>query len=301
MKNYSPDIAAYKLVGKRLALGKSRHLVKAKNEHLICGASTALAHTRSLQYLGNWMHSTTGKHLKNLSDEDAFSYLTLRALTVGQSAVDLDRQAINFHLLYENPIPFIASTIERKLTNRAYTSAQLQLLVADANEKMRLSIEICIDTGMRAVELITIAPLESLTESERNNWHSARFLGREDDVAFVVSGKGGLRRQVRLSRDRAQQLLLHKRPSPITVFDRKVSHRSYFDLIAGANFSMQFSNLSREVLGMSSGAHGIRHSFAQKRLRDLICLGLSFETALLVLSNELGHFATTNTFAYLRD
>jgi len=166
---------------------------------------------------------------------------------------------------------------------------------------MRLSIEICIDTGMRAVELITIAPLESLTESERNNWHSARFLGREDDVAFVVSGKGGLRRQVRLSRDRAQQLLLHKRPSPITVFDRKVSHRSYFDLIAGANFSMQFSNLSREVLGMSSGAHGIRHSFAQKRLRDLICLGLSFETALLVLSNELGHFATTNTFAYLRD
>jgi integrase len=301
MKKYSTTIAARKLVGKSLALGTSRHQVKSEEKHLICGVSTAHAHTRSLKAVGDWMHSTTGKHLKNLNEDDALVYLTARALTVGQSAVDLDRQAINFHLLYENPIPFVASTIERKLTNRAYTEAQIDLLIADASEKMQFSIRVAADAGLRAMELITIAPADWLEESTRDAWSTERFLGRENDVAFVVRGKGGLYRQVRLSPSLAEQLMMRVRPFPITVVDRKVTHKSFFDLTSGVNFSQQFSSLSKRVLGMSNGGHGLRHTFAQSRLRDLMCRGLSFEDALRVLSNELGHFSSNNTFAYLRD
>jgi integrase len=222
-------------------------------------------------------------------------------MTVGQSAVDLDRQAINFHLLYENPIPFLASTIERKLTNRAYTPAQILLLLEEASQKMRLSIELALTAGLRAMELITISLPEYLPESLRRAWDERRFIGREEETRFVVHGKGGLCREVRLPKHLADQLMTTMRPFPITVEDRHVTHKSFFDLTHGANFSQQFFNLSNKVLGMSHGGHGLRHSFSQKRLRDLMCRGLSFEDALRILSNELGHFSSNNTFAYLRD
>ena len=301
MKKYSTSIAARKLVGKSLALGTSRHQVKAEKKRLICGVSTAHAHTRSLKSVADWMHANNGKHLPNLNEEDAFNYLTLRALTVGQSAVDLDRQAINFHLLYEDPIPFLASTVERRLTNRAYTSAQIDLLIANATADMQFSIRVAADAGLRAMELITIATTDQLEESKRDAWSAERFLGRENDAVFIVRGKGGLYRQVRLSPMLAEQLMKRARPFPTTVSDRALNHKSFFDLTAGVNFSQQFSSLSKKVLGMSNGGHGLRHTFAQSRLRDLMCRGLSFEDALRVLSNELGHFSSNNTFAYLRD
>lgn len=301
MKNYSASRAARKVVGASLALGTSRHQAKTQGKHVICGVSTAHAHTRALKAVGDWMHSTSGKHLHNLNEEEATIYLTARAMSVGQSALDLDRQAINFHLLHESPIPFFPSTIQQKLTNRAYTEAQIELLTSNANEKMSLSIELANDAGLRAVELITIAPPPCMKESERDAWSNLRFRGRENDIAFVVSGKGGLKRQVRVSRPLADKLMMCLRPSPIAVRDRNVTHTSFFDLTSGANFSAQFTKLSKEVLGMSYGAHGLRHSFAQRRLRHLMCHGLTFEEALRVLSNELGHFSTSNTFAYLRD
>ena len=301
MKNYSTLIAARKIVGESLALGTSRHAAKAEGAHVICGVSTAHSHTQALKGVADWLHSTYGKHLDNLNEDEAIVYLTARSMVVGQSAVDLDRQAINFHLLHKSPIPFFPSTIQRKLTNRAYTPLQIELLASNATEEMRLSIELANDAGLRAIELITITPLSCMRESERDAWSNFRFRGREEDTAFVVHGKGGLKRQVRISRAFANKLMLCLRPTPIEVSDRNVTHTSFFDLTGGANFSTKFTKLSKEVLGMSHGGHGLRHSFAQSRLHNLMCHGLTFEEALRVLSNELGHFSSNNTFAYLRD
>jgi integrase len=254
-----------------------------------------------LKVAADWLHDTKGKFLKNLNEVDAAEYLGMRVLTVSQKTVDLDRQAINFHLLYEDPIPFIPSTVQTKLTNRAYTPAQIELMLEEANPKMKLSIELTLAAGLRAMELITIALPEYLQESLRSAWSGKRFVGREEELSFVVHGKGGLCREVRLPKHLAMQLMNYVRPHPVTVEDRKAVHTSYFDLTGGVNFSQQFTNLSNRVLSMSHGGHGLRHSFAQKRLRDLMCRGLTFADALFVLSNELGHFATSNTFAYLRN
>ena len=190
---------------------------------------------------------------------------------------------------------------QRKLTNRAYTPAQIQLILDEANPKLHLSICLAESAGLRAMELITISLPEHLPESQRDAWRYRRFAGRESESRFVVHGKGGLCREVRLPRPIASRLMTCMRPYPIVVRDRGVNHQSFFNLTSGVNFSEQFSNLSKNVLNMSLGAHGLRHSFSQKRLHDLICQGLSFEDALHVLSNELGHFSTNNTFAYLRD
>jgi integrase len=302
MKNYSTTIAAYALVKKRVRLGVSRHQCKQDGiDNIITGFGTARTHTSALKVVGDWLYSAHGKFLKNLNETDAAEYLCMRALTVSQKTLDLDRQAINFHLLYQDPVPFILSTIQTKLTNRAYTKAQIKLMREVANPKMLLSIDIALAAGLRAVELVTISLPEFLPESLRSAWSGKRFIGREEETSFVVNGKGGLRREVRLPKYLALQIMNYVRPHPVKVTDRKADHTSYFDLTCGVNFSQQFTNLSNKVLGMSNGAHGLRHTFAQRRLRDLMCNGLSFEDALHVLSNELGHFSTSNTFAYLRD
>lgn len=301
MKNYCTRIAAEKLVGKRVRLGTSRHQLQRNKIEVVTSVGTARNHTDALKLVGDWLLEFKGKHLKNMSEDDAAEYLCLRALSVGQSGVDLSRQAINFHLLYEDPIPFIPSVIHHKLTDRAYTPGQIDLLLQEAKPRLRRSIVLAVNAGLRAHELITIALPCDLPESPRQGWVADRFSGRQEDAEFVVHGKGGLHRAARLSPEEACELMDQLRPHAVTVVDRKVRHTSHFDLLGGSNFSSQFSRLSMALFGFSHGAHGLRHSFAQARLHELMCTGLTYAVALNVLSNELGHFANSNTFAYLRD
>lgn len=301
MKKYSTVIAARKLVSERIALGTSRHVQDKKKIDVITSVGTARNHRVALKSAGDWLLSHKGKHLKNLNKEDADEYLKFRASSVGQSAVDLGRQAINFHLLTATPVPYFASSIPREYPDRAYKQGEITLLLSSASNDLNLAIQIAASAGLRAFELITIAPVGFMSESVREAWHPARFLGRERDNSFLVHGKGGLKRQIRLSPGLSEELRKRRRPNPLQICDREVNLLSYFELIGGANFSAQFTNLSNQVLGESNGAHGLRHTFAQKRLRDLLCHGLSYEDALKVLSNELGHFSVNNTLAYLRN
>lgn len=301
MKNYSTEIAARKLVSQRIALGTSRHTKDKKAIEVITSYGTARNHRTALKCAADWLIRSKGKHLRNLNAVDAQEYLSFRATVVGQSAVDLSRQAINFHLLRETPIAYIPSIFPREFEDRGYTDGEIGLLLAAASPRLNFSIRLAVGAGLRALELITLAPPECLNESERDAWHAQRFLGRQTDIPFIVHGKGGLRRQVRLSPGLASELFLQLRSSPVQKRDREIFHTSHFDLVGGVNFSMQFSILSERVLGLSHGAHGLRHTFAQRRLHSLLCHGLSYEDALQVLSNELGHFSTSNTLAYLRN
>lgn len=301
MKSYCTRVAAETLVGKRVRFGTSRHQNRENKIDVITSVGTARNHTEALKLAGDWLLEFKGKHLKNMNEEDAAEYLCLRALTVGQSGVDLARQAINFHLLYEAPIPFVPSVICHKLTNRAYTQGQIDLLVQEARPRLQRSILLAVNGGLRAHELITIALPCDLDESPRQGWVADRFAGRRQDAPFVVHGKGGLHREIRLSPSLASDLMEQLRPHAIATVDRKADYLSYFDLLGGSNFSSQFSKLSKAVLGFSHGAHGLRHSFSQARLHDLMCTGLQYAVALNALSNELGHFSNSNTFAYLRD
>ena len=57
---------------------------------------------------------------------------------------------------------------------------------------------------------------------------------------------------------------------------------------------------AKRVLGWSEGAHGLRHSYAQERLRELQRQGLRWEYALETVSQEMGHFRPQITEVYLR-
>lgn len=300
MKKYSPKIAAKLLVVSHAQHGLSRHTHREMASSTVVSVLTEKAHCSALTLCANWLLKTKGKHLKNLTKVDAMEYLETRAETCKQSAVSLGRQAINLHILGEDPVNFVASKIPHEPKNRAYSNTEIDLLVWLASPEMALSILLAVDAGLRDMELLTISHAEALHPSARD-WSADRFCARENDVPFVVWGKGGLRREVRVSPNLAAQLEATAREHPQRVSNRGAFLTSHFDLVGGHRFSIEFGKLSKFSLGFSHGSHGLRHTFAQRRRDHLICSGHSMESAILILSQELGHFHCKNTMAYLRD
>lgn len=300
MKNYSPKKAAERAVHKNLALGLSRHqypeLVKTK----VTSVMTADAHTSTLAQFAKHLIIKNSKHLKNASLTDAQTYLKEISLTKKQSTVSLARQAINLHILPQQPVAHVVSALPTTPINRAYTTAQINFLCKAAPPALALSIAVAASAGLRTMELLSISGPDQQRTSSRD-WHVNRFLGREHCSKFIVHGKGGLCREVRITPELAVQLEIVQRPSPVYVSNRHARLLSYFSLIGGHDFSIQFSQLSKRELGFSHGAHGLRHSYAQLRLHELLCIGLSIDEAIQVVSQEMGHFAIKNTMAYLRD
>lgn len=300
MKNYSPKIAAQRAVRANVQHGLSRHSSPDRAKTMVTSILTEKAHVSALTGYAKQLKLVTGKNLKNSKTNDALQYLESLAETRRQSTVDLARQAINLHVHPDRPIPYICSQVPTIVRNRAYTAEQIQLLCAEADPCMRVSISLASDAGLREMELLTLARFSRLTPSDRR-WHEDRFSGRADDAPFVVHGKGGLVREVRVNQENAEKLKLAERAHPVRIDHRGAHLMSHFDLIGGHKFSSKFGRLSQRVLGFSQGGHGLRHSFSQRRRDELLCLGFCLNEAIQILSHELGHFATKNTLAYLRD
>jgi integrase len=300
MKRYSPKIAAQMAVFPHVHHGLSRHQNKGSAVMVVSSVMTEKAHVQALSTVAAWLLVSNGRHLKNLKKADAETFLTERAKTHGQSSISLARQAINLHLLPHDPVGFVASEIPTVLIDRAYTEAEINLLIECARPELALSIALASDAGLRSMELLTVAEPDQLPPSKRD-WLPDRFIGREDAQRFVVWGKGGLHREVKVSHALSEKLRARRRETPVTISHRGAHLRSYFELLGGHQFSQDFGQLSEQVLGFSQGSHGLRHSFAQRRRFELLCTGLSMEEVILVISQELGHFHSKNTMAYLRD
>lgn len=299
-KKYSVEIEVDKLVHAHTNHGLSRHLHKAEASSAVVSIGSERAHKSALRVFGRWLQCAKGKRLRSASKDDAAEFLQWRSVAVGQSAVSLGRQAINLHLFPADPLPFVVSDRPCALQNRAYTHVAIEMLKAAAEPDLMLSIDLAQSAGLRAIELVTLGHRTDQAPSQRD-WDQRRFLGRTSFEVFVVRGKGKLYREVAIDRHLAQRLERRRRLGFALVRDRSADLDSFFDLLGGQAFSDSFSALSTRVLGFSSGAHGLRHSFAQRRRDELLCMGLSSDDALSVLSQELGHFDTKNTLAYLRD
>ncbi|MGP5714068.1 hypothetical protein ACTXPD_18980, partial [Vreelandella alkaliphila] len=87
---------------------------------------------------------------------------------------------------------------------------------------------------------------------------------------------------------------------PQQVTDRGVYYQSHYAIGGGQRWSNSFSQASDAALGRSTGAHGLRHSYAQERMGELQRDGLNYRDALEVVSQEMGHFRDSITEVYLR-
>lgn len=122
--------------------------------------------------------------------------------------------------------------------------------------KMAFSTELAYRCGLRAHELLTIertsdkrADKRFYADGREKNL-SSKFDGMGDGVRYVVTGKGGLTREIFVPKDLAIQLEQRRLPEPIRVRDRGVFYVQKYDLAGGKNLP---TRLLRRVKGRSGG------------------------------------------------
>lgn len=247
-----------------------------------------------------------GESLKDLTPERMASYLDSRANQVGQSALDMERQAVQAmmqHVTHQldqgERLPVVKTRLDEHLEARGYTAEQVALIVEHQTERNALATEIAYAAGLRAHELLTLQRAEDQPPDARPAM-PCKWEGRDNTVAYTVSGKGGLVRLVQIPRDLAERLEARRLDAPARVTDRGVHYRQHYDIGGGQSWSQSFATASKEWMGWSAGAHGLRHSYAQARMDELQRLGYTRDTALETVSQEMGHFRPSITEVYLR-
>jgi len=290
---------AAKAVSRSNAIGTSRH---GSQDRAIHSLGTARSYEHALTRVAEWDHAHGGTGLLDMTDDRAQAYLAERAEQVAQPTIDQERQALE-QLPQVSGLERVHSAIERgglAHESRAYTYSQIQAIASAQTERHALATEIAADAGLRAHELYTLRPASERTASDHREWRDDRHTGRSDVAIYTVEGKGGLVREVGISRDLADRLEDRRYEQAREVSDRGIRYESHYDIGGGVSWSASFSRASDRELGYSTGAHGVRHEYAQERVETLQAAGYSYDDALGVVAEEMGHFRSDITETYLR-
>lgn len=277
-----------------------------------------------LKLAAQWIQQNRLGSLRELTPERALDYLRQRAMQVGQKTLDMDRQAMQAMMRHvtgqlaegqtlqviksrapeRSPAthaPGQPNNLGRRLSeqSRLYTRQQIALITERQEAHNALATEIAAATGLRAHELLALRRLHHRAPDERPA-HELKFSGiRENTIGYTVHGKGGLTREVRIPLELARRLEVTRLQEPRLVTDRGVHYQQLYKIGGGQAWSESFSSASKNALGWSNGAHGLRHVYAQERLSTLQ-QQLTLKEALRVVSQEMGHFRPDITLVYLR-
>lgn len=291
----SPKAQAEHAVSRKIALGTGRH--DHQNDGRIHSLGTARGYGQALKGFADYLHQHRLGDLHSATEQEARHYLAERSEVVGQKTLDLDRQAIQIHL--GQRLEIVCSSKESTLSTRSYTLAQVERIAHAQGEANSLATRLTYQAGLRAHELLTLRPAGERAASGHRQWSAERFTGREGD-RYTVVGKGGLVREVVLSRELATALEDRRLEKPRLVIDRGVRYSQHYDIGGGRTWSQSFSSASKRELGFSNGAHGLRHSYAQERMAELQQQGMRYDQAKATVAQEVGHFDKDTTEAYLR-
>lgn len=282
-------------VSRKIALGTGRH--DHPNDGRIHSLGTARGYEQALKGFADYLRQHRLGDLRSASEEEARHYLAERSQLVGQKTLDLDRQAIQIHL--GQKLEIVSSSKESTLSTRSYTLAQVERIANAQSEANSLATRLAYHAGLRAHELLTLRTAGERSASGHRQWSAERFTGREGD-RYTVVGKGGLVREVVLSRELVMALEARRLEEPRLVIDRGVHYSQHYDIGGGRAWSQSFSSASKRALGFSNGGHGLRHSYAQERMNELQQQGMRYGQAKATVAQEVGHFDKDTTEAYLR-
>lgn len=216
-----------------------------------------------------------------------------------QKTLDQYRSALSIVFKKSEKIDVVKSQISTKTKPRNYYLSELLLLMKDIQPKHAISILVCFFSGLRAHEMLTLRRLSEGKKSNKRKWDEERFLGLTNYTLFLVTGKGGLIREVAVPNELVYIIENLRFAEPKIVYDRGIKYSLFYDIGYGKALSNSFSRASKRFLGWSEGLHALRHSYAQKRFYQLLNMKINFEKALRIVSQELGHFRPQVTFCYL--
>jgi len=214
-------------------------------------------------------------------------------------------------LLHGSPIEFGSLVPSRSsdvpVSGRAYSGSQVAEIIGNQPPIYGLMTEVSADAGLRVSELNTIRPAEKfhfqISEHRLEQLVDYRFAGKEG-VDYIVTGKGGLDRIVRVSEDMSEKLEAFRLDEPREIESlRGEDHRTFeqhYDLPNAEEWARNFSETSKDLFNFSHGPHGLRHTYAQERMKELQSQGYSWDQSRLATSQELGHFRPRETNTYLR-
>ena len=300
-----PKTQAERMIRRGLALGKARH--NSRNDGKIHSRGTARSYHSGLALFCAWIQRNKLGDLPGATVRIAERYLSERAGKVGQKTLDRDRQSIQFLLRQTSgmdiKLPRLKTSFSggRRLAEqpRALTVEQLNAVCENLSVRSALAARLCYWTGLRAHELHTLELRQSDTPSRHRMWSPNRFKGRRGRL-YVVKGKGGLKREVMVPYRLAEELELQRLSRPVIRIDRGIQYSCRYDINAGNHFSCVFTAASKKTLGWSTGAHGLRHSYAQDRMIELRGIGCGRHERMEIVSQELGHFRPDIVESYLR-
>ena len=291
----SPAKQAAHAIRKLTAHGTPRH--GSDNSGQIHSKGTERAYEQALTGLVEWLQLNKKGDLKGLSKADAQLYLEERTEAVGQKTLDLDRQAISAYLGIK--LASIKSEITTIKQSRAYIPRHIDMVAAKQSPQYALATEIATSAGLRAQELLTLRPAIERPADKHRKYRDDRFIGLEG-ILYTVEGKGGLCREVMIPTALANKLEANRLEKSITVYDRGVKYEQQYDIGGGKQWTDSFRLASIRALGWTTGAHGLRHTYAQLRVIAVQMENYSFEQAKLVVSQEMGHFRASVIDEYLR-
>lgn len=283
-------------VGDITVHGLSKHQLGELNAFAIRSLGTERAYRNVCAAYLRWLRENRlpldQVHTRGMMMEFLDEYAELHP----QKSVDQAVQALQ--KVWSVTLPNVESCVSPEVRGRAYPFSALQKVVVRQSGRHQLSSLACLDGGVRAHECLTLRSPRGEKPSSHRQWPSERFAGRKDFAVYLVTGKGGLVREVAISCELAAELQARERPNPVIVRDREIEYTSYFDIGGGQALSSSFTYASKRALGYSAGVHGLRHAFAQNRLSTLIPI-LGPKRALEILAVELGHFRASVSLAYL--
>lgn len=262
---------------------------------------TARNYLQSLKTVANWSKDIGINGIQAMTVQQARMYLG--AELVGQKALEMERQAIqammqlNGKLQPKETLCRVKSCLNEIKRSRAYTTEQATAISHRQTERNQLATQIAYAAGLRAHELLTLAKANERAPDKRPALDS-KWQGRSGEL-YTVVGKRGLIRNVLIPNTLASQLEQQRLAQPITVIDREINYSQRYNIAGGKKWSDSFSKASNRALLFSTGAHGLRHSYAQERMVELKRLGFKYETALETVSHEMGHFRAEITKVYL--
>ncbi len=268
-------------------------LLELGRDGQVYSAGTVRTYKQAIMRALEWDRNNGGDGLATISRERAIAYLAERAERVAQKTLDMDWEALQI-LQGLSDIPRVRSSVGGKSyrrRSRSYTDVQIAMVAAAQGAANSLATMIAAAAGLRAHELLTLRGFDERPESAHITWLPERFVGLRNAIRYTVIGTGGIIRTVAVPLALAERLEAVRLPDARQVIDRSVHYETQYDIRGGLAWSQSYSSAAKRVLGWSTGAQGLRDTYAETRMEQIFSLGYEYDYVLAIIRQEMGNWS----------